>query len=163
VGHKSTKCSCHSPRIYLRAILHNPYGHGRACGAFKSSPVMIGLIRLNAGEPHLGLAQLAKRTTDDALLGKYLIFSHATPLAGGRGIHRGLQVPIKRAGQLTSASPILQTNGSHQEPSLTYARYQQLCESIFRFALQFDRNMAARFHFNRCMFVSSYLKVRTIL
>ena len=37
----------------FRPILYNPYCDVRAYRAFKSSFVVIWLIRLNAGEPHL--------------------------------------------------------------------------------------------------------------
>ena len=41
------------PWYRFRAIPYNPYCDVRAYRAFKSSFVVIWLIRLNAGEPHL--------------------------------------------------------------------------------------------------------------
>ena len=76
-----------APWFRLRPILYNQYRDVWACRAFKRSLVVISLIRLNAGQPHLRLAEFTERTTDDPLLGKCLIFSHATPLCGWRGIH----------------------------------------------------------------------------
>jgi hypothetical protein len=43
------------------------------------------------------MAPLAKRTTDDALLGKYLIFSHATPFEQLAGHTHEQKVSTKKS------------------------------------------------------------------
>ena len=66
------------PRFRFRPVLHDPYRDVWANRAFKRPFVVIRRIRLNISEPHLRLADFTKRTTDNPLLRKCLIFSHAT-------------------------------------------------------------------------------------
>jgi hypothetical protein len=87
-----------------RAILHDLHRDVGAHWTFKGALVVIGVIRLNTGEPHLRLAERAKRTPDNSLLGKYLIFSHATPFGWLASHTHELKVPIKRVGQWTSST-----------------------------------------------------------
>jgi hypothetical protein len=60
-------------------IFHHLDCYIRANRAFKSAFIVVRLVRLDAGEPHLCLAEFAKRATDDPLLRKILILSHITP------------------------------------------------------------------------------------
>jgi hypothetical protein len=60
-------------------IFHHLDCYVRAHRAFKGTFIVVGLVRLDAGEPHLCLAGFAKRTTDDPLMRKILILSHTTP------------------------------------------------------------------------------------
>jgi hypothetical protein len=60
-------------------IFHHLDCYIRANRAFKSTFIVVRLVRLDAGEPHLCLADFAKRATDDPLLRKILILSHTTP------------------------------------------------------------------------------------
>jgi hypothetical protein len=73
--------------LRLRPILHDPYGDVGTRRAFKGALIVIRLVRLDAGKPHLGFAQFAKRTSDDPLLRKNIIPSHAAPSDWLGGIH----------------------------------------------------------------------------
>src|SRR5580765_1673197 len=84
--------------LRLRPILHDPYGDVGTCRAFKGALIVIRLVRLDAGKPHLGFAQFAKRTSDDPLLRKNIIPSHAAPSDWLGGIARTGQLWNKRKG-----------------------------------------------------------------
>ena len=71
-----------SGSLWLRPILHYPYSDVGARRAFKGALIVIRLVRLDAGKPHLGFAQLAKWAPDDPLLRKNIIPSHAAPSIG---------------------------------------------------------------------------------
>src|SRR4029078_8543812 len=62
-----------------RPIFYNSCCDVWACRAFKRSFVVIRLIRLNTGEPHLSRTEFTQGATDNRLLGNCLIFSHPTP------------------------------------------------------------------------------------
>jgi hypothetical protein len=66
-------------RTMVCPIFHHLDCYIRANRAFKSTFIVVRLVRLDAGEPHLCLADFAKRATDDPLLRKILILSHTTP------------------------------------------------------------------------------------
>ena len=66
-------------------IFHHLDCYIRANRAFKSTFIVVRLVRLDAGEPHLCLADSAKRAIDDPLLWKILILSHTTPRFLGYG------------------------------------------------------------------------------
>ena len=85
------------PWFRFRPILYNSYRDVWTCRAFERSFVVISLVRLNAGQPHLRLAEFTKRTTDDPLLGQYLIFSHATPFVWLAWHTHKLKVSIKKS------------------------------------------------------------------
>ena len=73
-------------------IFHHLDCYIRANRAFKSTFIVVRLVRLDAGEPHLCLADFAKGATDDPLLRKILILSHTTPrfsVTGGGLAERG--------------------------------------------------------------------------
>lgn len=59
-------------------IFHHLDCYIRANWAFKSTFIVVRFVRLDAGEPHLRLADFAKRATDDSLLRKIVIFSHTS-------------------------------------------------------------------------------------
>jgi len=70
------------------------------------------MIRLNAGEPHLRLTEFAERSADDSLLGKYLIFSHATPFARVAWHTHELRVPTKKSRPMDQLDSHLSTNST---------------------------------------------------
>ena len=78
-------------------IFHHLDCYIRANRAFKSTFIVVRLVRLDAGEPHLCLADLAKGATDDPLLRKILILSHTTPRLSVRALDAARPaVPPKR-------------------------------------------------------------------
>jgi len=66
-----------SERRSARAILNDPHRDVGAHRTFKVTFVVIGLIGLDAGEPHLCFAKFTKWTADNALLRERFVFSHA--------------------------------------------------------------------------------------
>ena len=131
------------PRFGFRPILHNSCSDVRAHRAFERSFVVAGLIRLNTGEPHLCLAEFTKRTADNPLLGKCLIFPHATPF-------EWLARQFTRTENFNKKEPasglarLLSTN--HGNRPRLFMRVINNCASKFILPFEFDRNVAARFH-----------------
>ena len=77
-------------------IFHHLDCYIRTNRAFKSTFIVVRLVRLDAGEPHLCLADFAKRATDDPLLRKILVLSHTTPRFFGYG--RLMEAQLRRQG-----------------------------------------------------------------
>ena len=70
-------------------IFHHLDCYIRAYRAFKSAFIVARLVRLDAGEPQLCLAEFAKRPTDHSLLRKILILSHTSLFFWLRSFDRG--------------------------------------------------------------------------
>lgn len=130
------------PRFWFRPILHNSGCDVRAYRAFEGSFVVAGLIRLNAREPHLRLAEFTKRTADNPLLGKCLIFPHATPF---EWLARQFTRPesFNKKEPASELARLLSTNRGNR-PRL-FMRVINNCASKFTLPFEFDRNVAARF------------------
>ena len=88
-------------------IFHHLDCYIRTNRAFKSTFIVVRLVRLDAGEPHLCLADLAKRATDDPLLRKILILSHTTPRFFGYG--RLTEAQLKLGGKARGVTQALTT------------------------------------------------------
>src|SRR5262249_24459569 len=97
-------------RRVFRSIFYNLHGDVRAHRTFESSFVVIWYVRLDAREPHLRPADFTERTTDNSLLRKRLIFSHATPLGRLAWHTHELTASTKRS-RPTSLDSHLQTRG----------------------------------------------------
>jgi len=65
--------------IVLLAIPDDLGGHVLAPRAFKGASIVTSLLRLDANEPHIGVAEFTSRMRDHPQFRKYLIRSHATP------------------------------------------------------------------------------------
>jgi hypothetical protein len=104
-----------------------------------------GLIRLDTGEPHLCLAEFTERTADNPLLGKRLIFPHATPF-------EWLAWQCTQTESFNKKEPasglarLLSTNRGNR-PRL-FTRVINNCASKFTLPFEFDRNVAAEFDRN---------------
>ena len=130
------------PWLDLRPILYNPHRDVWAYRALKSSFVVICRIRLNISEPHLCLADFTKRTTDDPLLRKCLIFSHATTFCVV-GVAYARTERLNKKEPASGLARLISTNRGSR-PRL-FMRVIDNCASKFRLPFEFDRNVAARF------------------
>jgi hypothetical protein len=101
-----------------------------------------GLIRLNAGEPHLCLAEFTERTTDNPLLGKRLIFPHATPFEWLAWQYTQTESFNKKE-PASGLARLFSTNRGNRP--LLFTRVINNCASKFTLPFEFDRNVAARF------------------
>jgi hypothetical protein len=131
------------PWFGFRPILHNSCCDVRAYRAFERAFVVAGLIRLDTGEPHLCLAEFTKRTADDPLLGKCLIFPHATPFEWLAWQYTQTESSNKKE-PASGLARLLSTNRGNR-PRL-FMRVINNCASKFTLPFEFDRNVAARFH-----------------
>ena len=68
--------------IVLLAIPDDLGGHVLAPRAFKGASIVTSLLRLDANEPHIGIAEFTRRMRDHPQFRKYLIRSHAPPFIG---------------------------------------------------------------------------------
>ena len=73
---------------HIVPILHDPYGDVGTRRAFKGALIVIRLVRLDAGKPHLGFARFAKRTSDDPLLRKNTSLRMLHLLIGWAALHQ---------------------------------------------------------------------------
>ena len=131
------------PRFGFRPILHNSCCDVRAYRAFERPFVVTGLIRLNTSKPHLCLAEFTKRTADNPLLGKRLIFPHATPFEWLARQYTRTESFNKKE-PASGLARLLSTNRGNR-PRL-FTRVINNCASKFILPSEFDRNVAARFH-----------------
>jgi hypothetical protein len=131
------------PRFGFRPIFYNSRCHIRAYRAFERAFVVAGLIRLDTGEPHLCLAEFTKRTADDPLLGKCLIFPHATPFEWLAWQYTQTESFNKKE-PASGLARLLSTNRGNR-PRL-FTRVINNCASKFTLPFEFDRNVASRFH-----------------
>ena len=98
-------------------IFHHLDCYIRTNRAFKSTFIVVRLVRLDAGEPHLCLADSTKRASDDPLLRKILILAHTTPRFFGYG--RLTEARFKRGGKTPGVTQALATftrEGDHSPP-----------------------------------------------
>jgi hypothetical protein len=130
------------PRFGFRPIFYNSRCHIRAYRAFERAFVVAGLIRLDTGEPHLCLAEFTKRTADNPLLGKCLIFPHATPFEWLARQYTQTESFNKKE-PASGLARLLSTNRGNR-PRL-FTRVINNCASKFTLPFEFDGNVAARF------------------
>jgi hypothetical protein len=82
--------------IVLLAIPDDLGGHVLAPRAFKGASVVTSFLRLDANEPHIGVAEFTRRMRDHPQFRKYLIRSHVTPLIGFNFKNLGGHLHLKK-------------------------------------------------------------------
>jgi hypothetical protein len=90
-------------------IFHHLDCYIRTNRAFKSRFIVVRLVRLDAGEPHLCLADFAKRATDDPLEDFDPLAHHASFFGYGRLTKAWLKLGGKARG-VTQALSEIKTN-----------------------------------------------------